>query len=978
MRERLRCVECSWNAARGMAVTVVLSLVVSSNNGVWAQPPSLSEVAEMPQLGEYTAPGTGSILDEPISAVRIEGNVTIPTAEIERHIKTRPGRPATQKSIKDDVDALVRLRWFAIVEPSMQRGEKGPVLIYRVLERPIVRRVEYIGNDKIKTAKFEALTNLKPGSPYDVSANRECARRILELYKEKGFFFATVELEKGDSKDDREVIFRIVEGRKVHVSSVKFEGNEFFNDPLLKTKKVTKTRMLGLFGGKYDPATIQEDLAAVQQYYHSLGFFSVKIEPEQRWTEDKSSVQLVYHIEEGPRYSIRDISFMGNDVVPREELESYLDFQEGEEYASRKIATSVQKMKDRYGSMGRLFAQVDVVPVFLEEPGEVDLVVKVDESSVFRIRDVRVHIVGDHPHTRRTLYNNIAQIHPGDIADPKKIKLTKSRLEGSQYFETGPQNGVRLEISKVEEPDWLQTEGVENVELVRGQDSGPFTPLAPLASPPINVAGHTPPGRAQLSPQSSRAGMPRPAYSGNQEAVRQPRPASKAAYQPATAPSYPAERFPRPAAQPATDDDDREPEVDAAPGEFPVPLTMSAPGRSITRAQSAEPLAPPQNYIYDDSPEGDPFGNPVRAPDEFFNQPPPEFIDVDAYLTEARTGRLMFGVGVNSNNGVVGNLVFQENNFDILRAPTSWADIWNGTAWRGAGQRLRLEGMPGSEVSRYLADWQDPYFLDTDYNLGISGFYYQRFFEAWEENRVGGRVRVGRQLTDRVAASVAFRFEDVLIEDFPSYAPPDVQDVAGHNFLTTFRGTISHDTRDAAFMPSEGHFVEFGYEQGVGEFTYPRLEVEGRQYFTVYARPDGYGKHIVTARGDVGWTGSDTPVFERFYAGGFQDFRGYAFRGVSPIENGLRVGGDWRFLGGLEYSMPVTANEMVRAVAFTDFGTIDSDVSLDKFRMTVGGGLRVMIPAMGPVPIALDWAVPIVQVDGDNEQLFSFYIGINR
>ncbi|MDZ4689564.1 MAG: BamA/TamA family outer membrane protein, partial [Planctomycetaceae bacterium] len=123
---------------------------------------------------------------------------------------------------------------------------------------------------------------------------------------------------------------------------------------------------------------------------------------------------------------------------------------------------------------------------------------------------------------------------------------------------------------------------------------------------------------------------------------------------------------------------------------------------------------------------------------------------------------------------------------------------------------------------------------------------------------------------------------------------------------------------------------------------------------------------------------SGTPIFEDFYAGGFQSSRGFAVRGVTPVENGVEVGGQFQLLGSVEYQVPVMANEMVKAVVFSDFGTVDSDVTLDKFRLSVGAGLRVTVPGMGPVPIALDWAVPIMKEDIDREQLFSFYIGINR
>jgi outer membrane protein insertion porin family len=131
-------------------------------------------------------------------------------------------------------------------------------------------------------------------------------------------------------------------------------------------------------------------------------------------------------------------------------------------------------------------------------------------------------------------------------------------------------------------------------------------------------------------------------------------------------------------------------------------------------------------------------------------------------------------------------------------------------------------------------------------------------------------------------------------------------------------------------------------------------------------------------RGQASWSGNDTPIFERFFAGGFQTFRGFAFRGVSPTQGEVYTGGNFMVLGGAEYMLPVTANEMVKVVGFTDFGTINDQVSLSNFRLSVGGGLRITVPAMGPVPIALDLAVPLMKDATDIQQVFAFYIGVNR
>jgi len=77
---------------------------------------------------------------------------------------------------------------------------------------------------------------------------------------------------------------------------------------------------------------------------------------------------------------------------------------------------------------------------------------------------------------------------------------------------------------------------------------------------------------------------------------------------------------------------------------------------------------------------------------------------------------------------------------------------------------------------------------------------------------------------------------------------------------------------------------------------------------------------------------------------------------------------------------PITADDMLKGVVFCDYGTIEEEIKVegDDFRVAVGAGLRVSIPAMGPAPIALDFAIPIAREDTDRIQNFSFFVGFGR
>ena len=122
-------------------------------------------------------------------------------------------------------------------------------------------------------------------------------------------------------------------------------------------------------------------------------------------------------------------------------------------------------------------------------------------------------------------------------------------------------------------------------------------------------------------------------------------------------------------------------------------------------------------------------------------------LDIQVTTSEAQTGKFMFGAGVNSNAGLVGSIVLDEQNFDWQRFPSSWEDFRSGRAFRGAGQKFRIEAAPGTQVSRYMFNFTEPYLFDTPVSLDLSGYYFNRFYRDWTEQRAGGRTSLGYQFT---------------------------------------------------------------------------------------------------------------------------------------------------------------------------------------------------------------------------------------
>ena len=424
-------------------------------------------------------------------------------------------------------------------------------------------------------------------------------------------------------------------------------------------------------------------------------------------------------------------------------------------------------------------------------------------------------------------------------------------------------------------------------------------------------------------------------------------------------------------------------QYEVAPNQYNTPqYTAPAPiGSGFTQPPLPPPITPIETISRPVG--GVPLYDPPLGPDAFVT---PHYFDegrtadIMVRAAEAQTGRFQFGMGVNSDAGVTGSIVIDERNFDWRRYPTSMNDVWSGQAFRGAGQGFRLEALPGSQVQRYMATYTNPYLFNTRVSLNASGYLFDRIYRDWDERRVGGRFGLGYRLAPDLSTSFSLRMENVTISDPRVGGVPALDNAVGKHALYSGQVKVSHDTRDLIFQPTEGHLLELSFEQAFGSYTYPRVELDYRKYFLLSERPDRSGRHTLGFSTKVGYSGDDTPIFENFFAGGFSTLRGFDFRRTGPVDNDVYTGGPFRILGSVEYSFPITADDMLKGVIFTDVGAVEESAKLvwDDFAVAPGFGLRVSIPALGQAPIALDFAFPVNHRDTDQTEVFSFFIGYAR
>jgi len=359
----------------------------------------------------------------------------------------------------------------------------------------------------------------------------------------------------------------------------------------------------------------------------------------------------------------------------------------------------------------------------------------------------------------------------------------------------------------------------------------------------------------------------------------------------------------------------------------------------------------------------------------------PNSRDLLVEVNEARTASLSFGAGVNSNGGLAGNITFTQKNFDITNWPRSLSDLGNERSFVGAGQTLRISFEPGTQATNASIRFTEPWVLDQPYSFTSDLYLRNRQRENYDDNRLGGRLVFGHRFNDYWTGSIGFRAEQVditHIADKPIRAF-EILDAEGTHALTSVSFTARRDTTTGGTLPSKGTVTQGMWESvGAlgGDYTFQRFEVSHDEYYTL-AEDLTDRKTILSLHGTAGYEWGSAPFFERFYGGGINSIRGFAFRGVSPRSgpDDDRVGGKFSLTGTAEVSFPLV-EDFLRGVTFVDAGDVESDMEIGTIRTSVGAGLRITLPILGQIPIAIDAAIPVTKNGQDDTQIISFSLGL--
>ncbi|MCB9507563.1 MAG: outer membrane protein assembly factor BamA [Myxococcales bacterium] len=376
--------------------------------------------------------------DGRVIGIRVDGTLRVEPSAVLGQVSTAVGDSPTPRGIGDDVRAIYALGFFDDIEVSVDDTGEGLILTFRVVEKPSVAGVEYIGADKLKEEDFADVVDLRTGSILDEGAVRHMADAIEGLYREKGYFLADVGYELAPAGEGRVTVrFVINEHARVRVRAVDIVGNDQMEDADILRYMQTRPGTLMSFlsgGAKFDMEKLSQDLQTLRVLYYDHGYIDVAVDdPVIEISRDRESIDVSIRVTEGEQYSVSSVSVSGDLLESQEDALARVQVEPGETFRSSRIREDIEATRAHYQDLGYAFANVDLLTSVHPESRTIDITYDLTRGDLVYIG--RIRVVGNTSTRDRVVRRELA-IEEGDLYSVTNINRSRQYLTQLGFFET--------------------------------------------------------------------------------------------------------------------------------------------------------------------------------------------------------------------------------------------------------------------------------------------------------------------------------------------------------------------------------------------------------------------------------------------------------------------------------------------------------------------------------------------------------------
>lgn len=868
-----------------------------------------------------------------IKDVVIDGLQNVKEKKVLSELSTKKGKLYVPAIAKEDLRTILSLDYFDNAELSVDN--KARIVKFTVTEKPYISKIVFKGNKQFSQGKLKSEATLKEKDFYNFVELEETKRKILTLYKDKGYADCQMEVYPTTNPNDNKmtITFLITENNKILIGDLYVENVKSFKTK--KIKKIAKTKRKKVFKEE----TLKKDMDEITKFYKNNGFMDFVIdEPQIEYNQERTKMYITLNVNEGPKYKIGDIDFSGNSVITTRELQKHRKIiKKNEIFSQEKVMEVLNLLYDDYSDRGYLhsyiapnFSKNDVEKIqdtVLQTQNEKEIILKEDIDEIEKqLSDENVALseksVKKLEKKKQKLEKKLLKQQKKD--EKEKIKLQK-KFEKEQ----------KIREQKLIQEDALQKESDDiKQKLILAEDAA----LSEKEIKKLNKAKSKVDKKLlKLRKTNGADSIVNIDFNIQENNI-----------------VYVGDIY-----------------IDGLTSTKDLTIRreiLLKPGDVFSSGKVRRSMEKIYNLGFIDGAE--PNILPTNTPD---------IMDLGFMITEGKPGMITAGAGYSSVDKFVGSIQLQHMNLF------------------GRAQRLNLLWEFGARRQNYQIDWTEPWFLGKKMSLGLSVYDIDRLrdyhytSDAYRENRIGGAVTISPRISDKVALLFGYSYEYVRLYDIDSdelkqtiLNDPDLC----KDRTSSIRAQIVYDTRDYYFDPTKGARYLYGINLAGGPFggnvNYIRNTVKASWFFPTF------WKFVFSVNLNAGWIksygeSSDVPLYERYYVGGADTIRGYKYR----TEVGPYNGGKFMTVANIEYKFPIVQEKrktILQGAFFYDIGGTWTDVNKANFsfgtdnedndeyylKSGVGFGIRFATPVF---PLRLDWGYGLNHKRGEDLQQFYFTIG---
>ena len=451
----------------GSLRTLLLCSVLSAHP-LWAQQtPAPQPPKPANPFGAVTeAPKAPPTPSDTIELIEFRNARRVPPDTLRAMIFTKRGDVYNEEALHRDLMTLWNTQRFDDIRLERERGDGGGWLVrFVVVERPIVRTINFIGNKSVTTSEIldrfrDRRVGLSVESQFDANRLQRARLVLLEYLAERGRQYATVTPEIQQlPPSSLAITLRVDEGPKVKVGNIDIQGNTIYSDLVVRrAMKVLKPIGIpysifaeNIFAKTYDSTKLEVDAQLITQFYQKNGYFNARVVDAKAEVIDfgggrvrlpliysnkpgkRANIQLT--VEEGRRYRLNNVNYVGMKLFRAPDALTRPIFQmaKGDIFSTEKLQKGLDELRKLYGNYG--YMNFFSTPEF-DTPGNGDLInmtLNIDEGNAFFIR--RIDFSGNTT-TRDKVIRRELLVDEGDPYSANLWDLSILRLNQLGYFQT--------------------------------------------------------------------------------------------------------------------------------------------------------------------------------------------------------------------------------------------------------------------------------------------------------------------------------------------------------------------------------------------------------------------------------------------------------------------------------------------------------------------------------------------------------------